>query len=92
MTELIAPETQYHFCNETLRDEFYTGQWNPNACNRYQIAISQSSYPIKGLHKVVEAVAMIADIFPQIQVVVGGIDVDVYKRQLYGFVGKETDD
>lgn len=75
VTELIAPETQYHFCNETLRDEFYTGQWNPNACNRYQIAISQSSYPIKGLHKVVEAVAMIADIFPQIQVVVGGIDV-----------------
>ena len=23
VTELIAPETQYHFCNETLRDVFY---------------------------------------------------------------------
>ena len=26
-TEKINPERVYHFCNETLRDVFYTGQW-----------------------------------------------------------------
>lgn len=48
----IAPESRYYFCNENLRSVFYDGsQWEYEKCNKYQIAISQAGYPIKGLHK-----------------------------------------
>lgn len=85
--ELINPNAVYHFCNETLRDEFYSSQWNYNKCKRYQIAISQASNPIKGLHKVIEAVAMIKDLYPDIQVVVGGANIfngNFIKGNTYG--------
>ena len=73
--EMISPDAEYHFCNETLREEFYTGQWSYENCNPFQIAISQSTYPIKGIHMVVEAVAILVKQFPEIRVVVGGADI-----------------
>ena len=69
----IAPESRYYFCNENLRSIFYDGsQWKYEKCNKYQIAISQAGYPIKGLHKVIEAVALLCNEFPDIKVKVGG--------------------
>lgn len=72
----IAPESKYHFCNENLRAEFYDGtQWEYEKCNKFQIAISQAGYPIKGLHKIIEAVALLRDDFPDIKVKVGGANI-----------------
>lgn len=50
----INPKLIYHFCNETLRPEFYDGHWKHNG-NR-QIFISQANYPIKGFHQLVKAI------------------------------------
>lgn len=72
----IAPKSRYYFCNENLRSVFYEGtQWEYEKCNKFQIAISQASYPIKGLHKIIEAVALLRDEFPDIKVKVGGANI-----------------
>lgn len=72
----IAPKSRYYFCNENLRSVFYEGiQWEYEKCNKFQIVISQASYPIKGLHKIIEAVALLRDEFPDIKVKVGGANI-----------------
>lgn len=74
-TQIIAPQTKYLFCNETLRPEFYEDRWTYDECNKYQIFISQASYPIKGFHKVLEALGYIRNEFPEIKVIVTGNNI-----------------
>lgn len=33
----INPQANYHFCNETLREEFYKHQWDVNDCEKHSI-------------------------------------------------------
>lgn len=65
----------YHFCNETLRGSFYTGTWRLDNCKRHSIFLSQGHYPIKGLHKVIEALPSILRLYPDAKVYVAGNDV-----------------
>lgn len=74
-TWAINPEAHYHFCNETLREEFYTGEvWSPERCRRHRIFLSQAGKPIKGLHKVIEALPLIMREFPDTEVYAAGTD------------------
>lgn len=69
----LNPSVRYHFCNETLRDGFYTSpKWNSTYKTDYTIFLSQASYPIKGLHQALKAVALLKKDFPQIKVRVAG--------------------
>lgn len=70
----INPEAKYHFCNETLREEFYKHQWNINNCEKYSIFLSQGQYPIKGLHYMLDAMPLILKRFPNAKVYVSGND------------------
>lgn len=75
-TKSINPNISYHFCNETLRDNFYTGQkWNIKNVKRHSIFLSQAEYPIKGLHKVLEALIIVKREIPDIQLVVAGSNI-----------------
>lgn len=71
----INPEAKYHFCNETLREEFYKHQWNINDCEKYSIFLSQGQYPIKGLHYMLDAMPLILKRFPDTKVYVSGKDL-----------------
>lgn len=72
----INPRAVYFHCDESLRDEFYKGEtWNIEKCTRYSIFLSQGSYPIKGLHQVLKAVALLKRDYPSIMVEVAGIDI-----------------
>lgn len=71
----INSDAQYHFCNETLRDEFYKHTWDINKCEKNSIFISQGSYPIKGLHFMLEAMPLILKRFPNTKLYVGGQDL-----------------
>lgn len=71
-THAINPEITYHFCNETLRETFYRHIWEYEKCEKYSIFLSQASYPIKGLHKVLEALPLVLNRYPQAKVYVGG--------------------
>lgn len=55
---------KYHFCNETLREHFYEDKWTLEGCQRHSIFVSQCSYPIKGFHLMLEAMAEIIKKYP----------------------------
>lgn len=71
-TMQINPEGEYHFCSETLRDEFYKHQWNPENIERYSIFLSQARSPIKGFHYAVEAMSEVVKSFPSAKMYVSG--------------------
>lgn len=90
-TWAINPFAKYHFCNETLRAEFYDGsEWSYDKCDKYSIFLSQASYPLKGLHQVLKAMPLILQHYPDAQIRVAGTDITksatiVEKLRLSGY-------
>ncbi len=84
----INPNIIYHHNNETLREEFYEGQWNIDNCNRHTIFCSQSHYPIKGVHFILEALIFLREKFPDIHLYVGGKDYMNMKKLYLSSYGK----
>ncbi|MCI8402381.1 MAG: glycosyltransferase [Lachnospiraceae bacterium] len=91
----MNPDIRYFFLNETLRDSFYMGKWEIESCDPHRIfvSLSQASFPIKGLHYVLEAVRMLAEEFHDIHLYVAGNDItrgfsatfqDRLKLSIYG--------
>lgn len=75
-TATVNPKLCYHFCNETLRKEFYSAsKWNVKNIKKYRIFISQAGYPIKGLHQVLRAAQILKTKFPQIKIAIGGSSI-----------------
>ena len=68
----LNPTVDYNFCNETLRNEFYTGEWNLNSINRHSIFVSQCSYPVKGFHRILEAMTDIISEYPDTHIYTTG--------------------
>lgn len=68
----INPNAKYHFCNETLRGEFYQGCWEYNKCIKHTIFISQSSTPIKGFYQLLKAMPLILRHYPDTKIRIGG--------------------
>lgn len=84
-TTQINPNVHYHFCNETLREEFYKHVWDINKCEKFSIFVSQASYPIKGLHFMLEAMPLILKRFPNTKLYISGPDItksDTLKEKL----------
>lgn len=65
-------EARYFAMNETLRPQFYRGEWNEDKCVPYSIFLSQGDYPIKGLHYMLLALPRIREQFPEVKVFVAG--------------------
>lgn len=74
-TARINQHAQYHLSNETLREVFYSGNWNLDACTPHRIFISQASYPVKGFHLFIEGLRDIIKFYPDTTVHVAGIDI-----------------
>ena len=82
----INPEAQYHFCNETLREPFYEGQWDYQRCRRHRIFASSCVYPIKGFHYLLEAFGEVVKTYPDATLAVPGrsfLTVDSLHRSGY---------
>lgn len=60
----INPKCKYYSCNPTLRESFYTQRWSIDKCERHSIFVSQSNYPIKGFHRVLEAMPEVLKYYP----------------------------
>lgn len=61
----INAKSNYYFCNEILRDSFYQNEkWSVQKCEKHSIFVSQSNYPIKGFHLILEAFAEILKKYP----------------------------
>lgn len=72
--KLVNPDINYHFNNETLRASFYKNEWKKETCVKHRIFVSQASYPLKGFHYLLQAVALIKDRYPDVSIVVSGAD------------------
>lgn len=71
-THQINPDINYHFCNESLREVFYQHEWKLDDCEKHTILTSQSYYPLKGFHLLLEALALVVKSFPDARLVVAG--------------------
>lgn len=71
-TAAINPTATYHFCNETLRADFYDGQWSYDTCQKHRIFASSCAYPVKGFHSLLEAFPEILKRYPDATIAVTG--------------------
>jgi glycosyltransferase involved in cell wall biosynthesis len=67
-TRRLNPKSQYYHCDELIRQPFYDAQWDISKIKRHSIFASSASYPIKGFHVLVKAVALLRNEFPDITV------------------------
>lgn len=71
----INPEVYYHFCNETLRGEFYKHEWKYEDCEKHSLFVSQAGYPIKGLHQLLKAMPIVLRHYSDAKLYVAGGDI-----------------
>lgn len=84
----INPKVNYHFNNETLRNEFYTGQWAFEKCEQHSMFCSQGNYPIKGIHFAIQALERIVKEYPDAKLYIGGKNYLTMPVWLLGSYGK----
>lgn len=70
--QAVNPNLEYHFCNETMREQFYSGSWDYNSCRRHSIFLSSMAAPFKGAHFVLKALPFIMRKYPDVQVRIAG--------------------
>lgn len=74
-TARINPHALYYPMNETMRKEFYAGEWNLGECEEHSIFLGQGDYPLKGMHFVLEALALLLPKYPDARLYVAGNSV-----------------
>lgn len=75
----INPKARYYSMNETMREEFYTGSWDEEKCEKHSIFLGQGDYPLKGMHFVLETMALLMPDYPDLRLYVAGNSVVEHK-------------
>lgn len=69
----INPDLQYYRLNYNLREEFYEAKkWDPEGIQPYTIYSGAATYPLKGLHILIEALRILKQKFPMVKLLVPG--------------------
>ena len=69
----INPGLQYYRLNYNLREEFYHAEkWHLEKMQSYAIYAGASTYPLKGLHILIEALRILKQKFPMVKLLVPG--------------------
>jgi len=76
----INPNIRYFHVNESLRKSFYEHKWTYQEPLRYSLFMSQGSYPIKGLHTLLNVMHMLKEKYPYIKLSIAG--EDIFKKGL----------
>lgn len=76
-TTSINRQIKYFFGNESLRDCFYLNEstWKKDKCLKHSIFMSQASYPLKGLHIVLEALKLVKEVYPDVVLIISGPNI-----------------
>lgn len=87
----INSNIHYFYAGEVLRPIFYQCQWNSKKIRKHSIFVSQGTYPLKGFHKLLEALPILISKYPDTKVYIAGPDItkkvtlwDSIKRTTYG--------
>lgn len=68
----LNPTINYYHCNETMRKPFYKNVWSYEKCEKHTVFFSQWYAPLKGLHLVIEAMADLKKIYPDVHLYTTG--------------------
>jgi len=68
----ISPQTKYFMVGEILRDGFYAERWACDASEPFTIIASGRLTFQKGIHRAIEAAAMLKPVFPQLKLKIVG--------------------
>lgn len=75
---IIGGAGKYSYVEEIMRDEIYDMtdefSWDLSHVERHSIFLSQASYPVKGIHYFLYALASIVEKCPDVVVYIGGTD------------------
>ncbi len=71
----INPSINYYHCSEVLRDEFYSGQWQYENCERHSMFVSQAQYPVKGVHLLFKALPILMAKYPDVKLYISGENI-----------------
>lgn len=71
-TAKINPRANYYSMNETMRQEFYDGEWKLEQTERHSIFLGQGDYPLKGMHFLLEAMGRLKESYPDLKLYVAG--------------------
>ncbi len=59
----------------TMRQEFYSGSWELESCERHSLFLGQGDYPLKRMHFVLEAMERLLPDYPDLKLYVAGNSV-----------------
>ncbi|PWM32092.1 MAG: glycosyl transferase family 1 [Clostridiales bacterium] len=71
----INPDIKYFYCGEVLNDIYYNNIWDIKQVKQHSIFMSQGSYPLKGLHQLLEAFPLVLKLYPDAQINIAGPDI-----------------
>lgn len=71
----VNPNIEYIWCGEIVNDVYHKARWDIGKVQRHRIFVSQASYPLKGLHQIIKALAIILKRFSDTCVYIAGIDI-----------------
>ncbi len=86
----ISPGIRVYRCPLSINETFAQKKWDIKNCERHSIICNASGYPLKGLHMLLRAVALLKERYPDIRlyvpgakVVCGGSFTDVIRKRGY---------
>lgn len=71
----ISTDIEIYNCPLSINETFAKVQWNIKNCERHSIICNASGYPLKGLHVLLHAVALLKNKYPDIKLYVPGTKV-----------------
>ena len=81
ISRFVNSEVCYYSCTELIRETFFNYYWNISNVSRHTIFMSQASYPVKGLHFMLPALAKIKESYPDVKLYIAG--PDIFARPFY---------
>ena len=69
----INPKLNYYRFNYNLREEFYSAQkWSHLTMTPHTVFVGASSYPLKGIHVIIDALRILVTKYPDVKIIVPG--------------------
>lgn len=82
----INPNLDYYRFNYNLRQEFYSSsKWSPDKMTPHTVFAGASSYPLKGIHILVNAARILKNKYPDIRIIVPGAGYSGNKKRMNGY-------
>lgn len=74
----VSPDIKIYRCPLSINEKFGKTQWNIDNCQRHSVICNASDYPLKGVHMLLKAIALLKNKYPDIKLYIPGTKVLEY--------------